>query len=202
MRSWSTGMNVSKTQIRASLFTPKRFFPIVLGTLLYAALTIPFNVYEVPVVGGMLVVKPTIAIPMLFGIVFGPLAGFVVGLIGNVLSDFLSFGGVFWNWEIGNGLLGAIPGIAYFVMKRTDWTKGRGLGIAAALAVVASVVGIGFATTTDYIFQIGFSPAESALADFYMFAGSYAVNAAIFTPILLYAYAKATTGRARRVSKQ
>jgi len=189
---------MKKTTMRESLFSPKQFFPIILGTFLYAALTAPFNAYEVPLVGGALVVRPTVAIPMLFGIVFGPLAGFVVGLLGNMLSDFLSLGGVFWNWEIGNGLLGAVAGIAYFVMKRTDWTKARGLAIAVVLAVVASVVGIGFATTTDYILQIGFAPGESALAEFYTFAASYAVNGAIFTPILLYAYAIATTGRARK----
>lgn len=187
-----------KTRKRESLLSPKQFLPIILGTLLYAALTVPFNAYEVPLVGGALIVRPTVAIPMVCGIIFGPLAGFVVGFVGNVLSDFFSLGGVFWNWEIGNGLLGAIPGVAYFVMKRTDWMKARGLATAAVLAVVASVVGIGFATATDYIFQIGFASAESALADFFMFAASYAVNGAIFTPILLYAYAKATTGRARK----
>ena len=176
----------------------KQFIPMIVGTLVYAALTIPFNVYQVPSAGGLIVVKPTVAIPMLFGIVFGPVTGFVVGLVGNMLADVTSFGGVFWNWEIGNGLLGAIPGIAYFVLKRIDWTRARGLAMAAVLAVVASVVGVGFAAMADYIFQIGFAPADSALADFYFFAGNYAVNGAILTPILLYAYAKATTGRARR----
>lgn len=189
---------MSKTAKRESLLSAEHLLPIILGTLLYAALTIPFNVYEVPSAGGVLVLKPTVAIPMFFGIVFGPLAGFVVGLVGNLLSDFTSFGGVFWNWEIGNGLLGAVPGIAYFVMKRTDWTKARGLAIAAVLAVVASVVGIGFATTADYIFQIGFASADSALAEFYTFASSYAVNGAILTPIVLYGYAKATSGRNRK----
>ena len=189
---------MSKTAMKKSLFSGKQFVPMAIGTSLYAALTIPFNVFEISGAGGVIAVKPTVAIPMFFGIVFGPITGFVVGLIGNILSDFASFGGLFWNWEIGNGLLGAIPGIAYFVMKRIDWTRARGLAMAAVLAVVASVVGVGFAAMADYIFQIGFAPADSALADFYFFAGNYAVNGAILTPILLYAYAKATTGRARR----
>jgi len=169
---------------------------MVVGTLLYAALTIPFN--QIPGGGDLIAVKPTVAIPMLLGIVFGPITGFVVGLIGNILSDFVSFGGFFWNWEIGNGLLGVIPGIAYLVMKRTEWTKGRGLAIAAILAIVASVVGVGFAVMTDYLFQIRIAAADSALADFYFFGGSYAVNGAILTPILLYIYAMATSRRARR----
>jgi len=172
---------------------------MIVGTLVYAAVTLPFNIYRVPSAGGIIAVKPTVAIPMLFGIVFGPLTGFVVGLLGSTLADLMSFSGVFWNWEIGNGLLGAIPGIAYILMKRADWTKPRGMAVAAVLAVVASVAGIGFAALTDYAFQIGFGSANSALADFYYFAGNYAVNGAIFTPILLYGYARATVGRARRI---
>lgn len=185
---------------RATKETPlsKQIVPMAVGTILYAALTIPFNVFNMPGAGGLVAVKPTVAIPMLLGIVFGPITGFVVGLVGNVLSDFVSFGGFFWNWEVGNGLLGAIPGIAYFVMKRADWRKARGLAIAAILAVVAAVVGIGFATLTDYMLQIRVATGDSALVDFYSFAGGYALNGAILTPILLYAYATAT-GHSRTV---
>ena len=109
---------------------------------------------------------------MLFGVVFGPITGFVSGLIGNILSDFFSFGGFYWNWDIGNGLLGMVPEIAYFVIKRTDWTKAKTLVIVAVLAVVASVVGIGFSAMTDYIFQIGLSTIDAAMAEFYSAAGT------------------------------
>ena len=71
--------------------------------------------------------------------------------------------------------------------------------MAAVLAVVASVVGIGFAAMTDLAFQIGLSTMDAALAEFYSAAGTDAINGAILTPILLYAYATATAGRAWRV---
>lgn len=171
---------------------------MAVGTALYAALTIPFNAFQLPGVG-LIAVRPTVAIPMLFGFVFGPITGFVSGFLGNILSDGVSFGGFFWNWDIGNGLIGAIPGIAYFVIKRTDWTKVRGLGAAVVLAIVGSIIGIGFAAMTDFAFQIGLSTMEAALAEFYSAGATDAVNGAILTPILLYAYATATAGRARRV---
>jgi energy-coupling factor transport system substrate-specific component len=136
---------------------------------------------------------------MLFGFVFGPLTGFVVGFLGNVLGDAVSFGGFFWNWDIANGLLGAIPGVGYYAVKRADWVKARGIVTAAVLAVVASIVGIGFAAMTDYVFQIGITTIEAALFEFYAAGGTDAINGAIVTPILLYAYASATAGRARRV---
>jgi energy-coupling factor transport system substrate-specific component len=190
---------MSKKGMKESFFSAKQIVAMAVGTALYAALTIPFNVFQIPGAGGLIAVRPTVAIPMLFGIVFGPITGFVSGLLGNIISDGVSFGGFFWNWDIGNGLLGAVPGIAYFVIKRTDWTKAKTLAIAAVLAVVASVVGIGFAAMTDYAFQIGLSTLDAAMAEFYSAAGTDAINGAILTPILLYAYATATAGRARRV---
>jgi len=188
---------MSKKGMKESFFSAKQIVAMVVGTALYAALTIPFNVFQISG-PGLIAVRPTVAIPMLFGIVFGPITGFVTGLLGNILSDFASFGGSSWNLDIGNGLLGAIPGIAYFVIKRTDWTKAKTLAIAAVLAVVASIVGIGFAAVTDYAFQIGLSTVGAALLEFNSTAWTDAINGAILTPILLYACATATTGRARR----
>jgi len=180
------------------MFSAKQVVAMAVGTALYAALTFPFNTLQIPG-AGLVAIRPTVAIPMLFGFVFGPVVGFVTGFLGNVLSDAVSFGGFFWNWDIGNGLLGAIPGIGYYVVKRADWQKARGLGAAAVLAVIASFVGIGFAAMTDYAFQIGLSTIEAAMTEFWAAFATDAVNGFILTPILLYAYASATAGRARRV---
>jgi energy-coupling factor transport system substrate-specific component len=184
---------------KESFFSAKQIVAMAVGTALYAALTIPFNVLQIPGAGGLIAVRPTVAIPMLFGFVFGPITGFVSGCLGNIISDGVSFGGFFWNWDIGNGLLGAVPGIGYFIVKRTDWTKVRGLVTSSVLAVVGSIVGIGFAAMTDLAFQIGLSTLGAALAEFYSAAATDAINGLILTPILLFAYATATAGRARRV---
>jgi len=183
---------------RESLFSTKQIVAMAVGTALYAALTIPFNFLQIPGVW-LVAVRPTVAIPMFFGFVFGPVTGFVSGLLGNVIADGISWGGFFWNWDIGNGLIGAIPGIGYYVVKRVDWAKAKGLVSAAVLAVVGSIVGMGFAAATDYIFQIGLSTVEAAMLELYTAGATDAVNGLILTPILLYAYAAATAGRARRV---
>jgi energy-coupling factor transport system substrate-specific component len=185
-------------KVRESLFSTKQVVAMAVGTALYAALTIPFNFLQIPGVW-LVAVRPTVAIPMLFGFVFGPITGFVSGLLGNTISDAVSFGGFFWNWDIGNGLIGAVPGIAYYVIKRTDWTRAKGLASAVVLAVVASIVGMGFAAATDYIFQIGLNTIEAAMLELYSAGFTDAVNGAILTPILVYAYGTATAGRARRV---
>jgi energy-coupling factor transport system substrate-specific component len=189
---------LSKEGLKESLFSAKQIVAMAVGTALYAALTIPFNAITIPGVW-LVSVRPTVAIPMLFGFVFGPITGFVAGLLGNILSDAISFGGFFWNWDIGNGLMGAVPGIAYFIIKRTDWAKVRGLTTAAVLAAIGAIVGMGFASMTDYIFQIGLNTIEAAYAEFVAAGVTNLVNGIILTPILLYAYASATAGRARRV---
>jgi len=186
------------SEAKESLFSAKQIVAMAVGTALYAALTIPFNALQIPGVW-LVAVRPTVAIPMLFGFVFGPITGFVSGFLGNILSDAVSFGGFFWNWDVGNGLMGAVPGIGYFIVKRTDWGKVKGLVTSAVLAVIAAIVGMGFAAITDYIFQIGLNTIEAAIAEFVAAGVTNIVNGVILTPILLYAYATATAGRARRV---
>jgi energy-coupling factor transport system substrate-specific component len=185
-------------QLKESLFSTKNIVAIAVGTALYAALTIPFNIFTFPGVY-LVAIRPTVAIPIVFGFVFGPIAGFFSGFLGNIISDQLSFGGFFWNWDLGNGLIGLVPALGYYVVKRTDWSKARGLAASSVLAIIASVVGIGFSAFTDLVFQIGLSTVGAAVAEFVPAVVTDAVNGAILAPILLYAYATSTARRARRL---
>ena len=183
---------------KESLLSTKNLVATAIGIALYAALTIPFNVFTIPGVYDV-AIRPTVAIPIVFGFIFGPVAGFFSGFIGNILSDQLSFGAFFWNWDLGNGLIGLIPAIGYYVIKRSDWAKTRGLAATAILAVVASVIGIGFSALTDLIFQIGLTTVGAAVAEFIPAAVTDAINGAIIAPILIYTYVRSTAGRARRL---
>ncbi|MDG6952911.1 MAG: ECF transporter S component [Nitrososphaerota archaeon] len=180
------------------MLSTKNLVATAIGIALYAALTIPFNVFTIPGVYDV-AIRPTVAIPIVFGFIFGPVAGFFSGFIGNILSDQLSFGAFFWNWDLGNGLIGLIPAIGYYVIKRSDWAKTRGLAATAILAIVASVIGIGFSALTDLIFQIGLTTVGAAVAEFIPAAVTDAINGAIIAPILLYTYVRSTAGRARRL---
>jgi energy-coupling factor transport system substrate-specific component len=185
-------------EMKESLFSTKNIVAIAVGTALYAALTIPFNIFTFPGVY-LVAVRPTVAIPIVFGFLFGPIAGFVSGFLGNIISDQLSFGGFFWNWDLGNGLIGLIPAVGYYAIRRTNWAKTAGLAASSVLAIIASVVGIGFSALTDYLFQIGLSTVGAAVAEFIPAAVTDAVNGAILAPILIYAYVRSTAGRARRL---
>ena len=183
---------------KESLFSTKNLVATAIGIALYAALTIPFNVFTIPGVYDV-AIRPTVAIPIVFGFIFGPVAGFFSGFIGNILSDQLSFGAFFWNWDLGNGLIGLIPAIGYYVIRKSDWAKTRGLAATAILAIVASVIGIGFSALTDLIFQIGLTTVGAAVAEFIPAAVTDAINGAIIAPILIYTYVRSTAGRARRL---
>ena len=151
-------------QLRNSL-TLSNIKPMIVGMTLYGALTIPFNTMRIPTTG-LVALRPTVVIPLLFGFLFGPVVGFTTGLFGNLISDFFSFGSFFWNWDIGTGLIGLVAGIGYFLVRREDRAKSRGLILSILLSVVGSFVGIGFATATDYLFGIGMISSTMALTEF------------------------------------
>ena len=100
---------------------------------------------------------------------------------------------------MGNGLIGLVPAVGYYVIKRTDWAKSRGLTASSILAIIASVVGIGFSALTDLAFSIGLNTVGAAVAEFIPAAVTDAVNGAILAPILIYTYVMSTAGRARRL---
>jgi hypothetical protein len=56
-------------------------------------------------------------VPLLCGVLFGPLVGFLVGFLGSTGSDLVTFG-FYWNWSLGNGLAGLVAGATPFVVKR------------------------------------------------------------------------------------
>ena len=49
------------------------------------------------------------------GVAYGPWAGLLAGFIGNTLGDALSGWGFYWNWSLGNGLMGLVAGSYNFV---------------------------------------------------------------------------------------
>jgi len=93
--------------------------------------------------------RPQVAVPITMGLAFGPLPGFITGFAGNVFGDLLSgYGLQYWDWSIGNGLLGAIPGIVYITGTQTIRTVGQ-FGIVLLSILVANLVGLATGTFTD-----------------------------------------------------
>ncbi|MFW6135697.1 MAG: ECF transporter S component [Chloroflexota bacterium] len=107
---------------------------MAIGAALYGVLNLIFNTIPMPSVS-QVALRPSVCIPIFFGYVFGPVVGFFTGAVGNILGDFLTGWGVFPAWDIGNGLMGMVPGLVLlFASKR------RSLNF--LVIVVAVLIGI------------------------------------------------------------
>ena len=100
-------------------FGTKQVVYAAIGAALYAVLTWAFNVWQIPGAGNV-GIRPAIVIPMFFGIAFGPIVGFITGFVGNILADMLSGYGFWIWWDLGNGIIGLIPGLFSALIVKYD----------------------------------------------------------------------------------
>jgi len=164
-----------------------------LGAALYGVLSFATNMLALPAAGNI-ALRPAACIPMFFGIVFGPWVGFISGFLGNIIGDQLSGWGFWIWWDIGNGLMGMIPGFA--AMMITSYRDGKSLVIADVFVVLGVVVGIGFSSLTEIVFS-GLDFATAFGGYFVPAAVTNIINGIILVPILMVAYdaIAARTGR-------
>ncbi|MCS4277073.1 putative membrane protein [Mycetocola sp. BIGb0189] len=132
-------------------------------SLLPAPWTLSLRVVGIGIVGGLLygllgifsytlphsddvTIRPAIAVLVFLGIRFGPIAGGLVGLIGNPIVDLLQGSSVwtYWDWHLANALVGVIAGLAAFYLKPSTSTRG-GIVRLSIISIVALV--FGFALT-------------------------------------------------------
>lgn len=164
-----------------------------LGAALYGGLSYLSNFIQLPSAGNVSL-RPAIVIPLLFAVLYGPWVGLFAGGVGNILGDWLG-GGFYWNWDIGNALIGFIAGVAiFYTLGRYNST--RKIVIAEIFSAIGIIVGLAFASYTEiWLSKISFTTATfgyltpAALSDL--------VNGLILLPILLVAYNAAVrrTGR-------
>lgn len=113
---------------------------MAIGAVLYGVLSWSTNISTIFLPAVSLVsLRPAIAIPPLFGYLFGPVVGFFTGAFGNVLGDAITGWGVFPAWDIGNGLIGMIPGLA-FAAKDRKKSLNTLVWITAGLAALVGVL--------------------------------------------------------------
>lgn len=84
---------------------------MAIGAALYGTLSYLGNSIQMPSVS-QVAFRPASVIPVLFGVLFGPVVGFFTGFVGNILGDAMTGWGVFPIWDVGNGLMGMVAGLA------------------------------------------------------------------------------------------
>jgi energy-coupling factor transport system substrate-specific component len=129
-----------------------------------------------------------------FGAAYGPWVGLLAGIIGNTLGDMLTGWGVFWNWSVGSGLMGMIPGLIMAAINdfraRNDIMKAVGWG------TLGIIVGMLFASLTEMF--VGGIDLNTALLGYFVpaFLGNLIVTV-ILLPILMIAFAAVAARRGR-----
>ncbi len=164
-----------------------------IGAALYAVLSIATNFLQIPAAANVSI-RPAVAIPMFFGIAFGPWAGLISGLVGNLISDLISGYGFWPWWDLGNGLMGFIPGLIW--LNIASFRAGMDILKAEIMVVVGAAVGM-FVASVSEIWVSGTSFAASMSANFLPAFITNIINGLILVPILMVAYA-AIRGRSGR----
>lgn len=167
-----------RTSVRQTLWS-------TVGIVLFGLLTILFNVLQIPnAAEGALAFLPASGIPLIFGVFFGPLVGFLVGGGGTLLSDVISYHAFFWNWELGNALIGFIAGLARFLITRRNKDT-RSIVLAHCASLLAIVIGVGFAAGTDR--WVAHIDGDAAIGEFLFGSLSLAINGLILLFLVLLA---------------
>ena len=120
---------------------------VAIGTALYGL----GGLLSIPVFANTFL-KPAIAVLALWAAVFGPVVGFLVGLLGHFITD-LCYGSVWWTWALGSGIVGIIIGL-YPLITKESLDKGvfalKEIIIFIALSFVANFIGYIISAILDY----------------------------------------------------
>ena len=165
-------------------FGTKQVVYAAIGAALYGVLSWASNFIALPAAGNISL-RPAVAIPMFFGVAFGPVVGFLAGGVGNILGDVLSGWGFWWHWDVGNGLMGLIPGLmAASVVSFKDRPT---ITKAAIYSVIGAAVGILFPSLMEIPLS-GIDINTAIVGYWFPAALTNAINGAILVPILMIAY--------------
>lgn len=153
--------------------------------IIYGLLNSLSNIFLLPS-APIISLRPQIALPMIVGIIWHPLAGFIAGFAGNIIGDGITGFGLFkfWNWHIANGLMGLIPGlIGYAGISRISTV--REFGLLQMSIVLACAIGVGAAAGMDVLF-LHFMAFPSSLHAWILPAFlTDAVNGFVLVPVIL-----------------
>jgi energy-coupling factor transport system substrate-specific component len=178
-----------------------KFVVPVAGALIYALLVWLTTIFPLAAAGDVNI-RPGVVAPIFFGLAFGPWVGFFTGMAGNFLGDLLS--GVvafplptvsdnpminvvmatYLPWQLGNGLMGLIPGLARRFLP--GYSSFRDYLLAGSFAVAGIVAGMGTASLLTV--ALGLDAAFVFSQYFIPAVWSNTYNVVFLLPILLYNY--------------
>ena len=126
-------------------------------------------------------------------VVYGPVAGALIGFIGHALIDFSYGWGIWWSWVIASGVFGLLVGFAAKLLKMDEAEMGKKGLIKFNIAQVVShlVCWMAVAPVLD-VYMMG-EPWDKLIAQGLMAGLGNAVTTAIVGSLLCIAFAGTKT---------
>ena len=186
--SWHIEIRKMENLKQKSSFSIKDVVAIGVG----AALFVVIAMLPIPAPAPNTSIQLQYALQALFSVVFGPIVGFLMGLIGHAIKDAMA-GGLWWTWIISSGLFGLFVGI---FRKQIGELKGevtkKELILFNVVQIVSNLVIWGLIAPVGDILIYKESANKVFLQG--VVAGSFnALTVAIAGSILLIAYARTQT---------
>ena len=189
------------THRNARWFGLRELIAIVVGIVLYAILSW-FTGFANLSTGLGIELRPAIVIPIIFGFVYGPVVGFAVGAVGGLVTDYWLYGDIWWQWSVGNGIMGLIPGL--HALRWRMYYSLRDQILALIVTIIGIIAGMAFASFSSIaICQEGIAPSQCfqvpvtfdmALDTFLSVAQVNIISAIILVPLLLFNIARLDLG--------
>lgn len=126
----------------------------------------------------------------LMAVIFGPIAGALIGFIGHAVNDAISYGSVWWSWVLVSGIVGFVIGLA---AKRINIQSGvfgtKEIITFNIYQIIVNIVGWGLvAPSFDILIYV--EPENKVYVQGFVAATSNIITVAILGTLLLVAYAK------------
>ena len=134
-------------------------------------------------------------------VVFGPVAGALIGFIGHTLIDFSYGWGIWWSWVIASGVFGLSMGCAANMLKVNQGEMGKKglIKFNIAQLIVHAICWIVVANVLDVLMYS--EPLNKILVQSFFSTASNAISTAIVGSLLCVAYA-ATKTKAGSLTKE
>lgn len=132
------------------------------------------------------------AILAVFAVLYGPLVGALIGIIGHVLIDVTGYG-IWISWELASGVFGLIVGLLVLRHALADGEFGRGTALRVSLAILVAnaVAWLLIAPLGDVL--IYSEPANKVWAQGALAFVANSVTACVLGTIILSVYARTRT---------
>ncbi|MGD8192446.1 ECF transporter S component [Brevibacillus ginsengisoli] len=164
----------------------KRFLTLLIVTIVYAILS-HLTEHICPLES----FRPAVAILAAYAAIEGPLFGFFMGFLGNIGVDILT-GDYWWNWSIGNGIIGAVIGLLYLVPGFAP-KKGEIHLIHYVMFIILSVIGNYVGLIVAALVDVCLSDYDFQMAVFQWGFGSATANTVMIAMLgipLLFLYTR------------